>query len=335
MRTARASVKDVALKAGVSVGTVSNVLNRPELVTDTTRARVEAAMRDLNFVRNATAQQLRVGTSQTVGAVLLDLSNPFYTAVVRGIEDRLSEQNLALMVGSSDENPDREARFLRLFAEQGVRGVVITPSEGTEQHLEMLGKLGIPCVLLDARSETNASVGVDNVWGAREAVRHLLDQGHRTIAFINGPPHLQQCVDRLEGARRAVQEAGLDVDETLIVRQVEAMTADEGQEAFVAILDNPGPKPTATFCINDIVALGVMRELRRRRLEIPDRMAVVGYDDVHFAAELMTPLTSVHQPMHELGWTAADMLLAGAPASEHKVFRPELIVRRSSRHGAD
>ena len=326
----RAGVKAVAERAGVSVGTVSNVLNRPDWVAEDTRKKVEAAMAELNFVRNASARQLRAGQSMAVGAIVLDLRNPFYTALARGIEDRLLADGLMLMISSSDEDPDRESRFLRMYAEQGVRGVLVTPSKGTRKHLARVAELGIPAVLLDSRSSTFASVGVDNVSGARQAVRHLLEQGHRRIAHLSGPAQLEQSRDRLLGAREAVAEAGLDPDAVLVVRHLPTMSADDGQAGFIEVMAASGTPPTAFFCINDIVALGVMRELRLRRMEIPRDMAVVGYDDVTFAAELMTPLTSVRQPMRDLGWTAADMLLAGASSDKHEVFRPELIVRESS-----
>lgn len=325
----RASIKDVALRAGVSVGTVSNVLNRPELVTPDTKERVEQAMRELRFVRNASARQLRAGQSQTVGVIIRDLSNPFYTTIVRGAEDRLAEDNLTLMLCSSDDDPKREKRYLRQFAEQGVRGVILTPTKHTESHLSILTQLGIPAVLLDSKSMAFASVGVDNVSGARQAVRHLLQRGHRRIAYLGGPRNLEQCKDRLQGAREAVEEAGLAPKSVLVPFELPQMTADAGQAAMASALDAPDA-PTAVFCINDIVALGAMRELRIRNLDIPGDVAVVGYDDVLFAGELMTPLTSVRQPMRQLGWMATEMLLTGADPSEHRIFRPELIVRRSS-----
>ncbi len=325
----RAGVKDVARQAGVSVGTVSNVLNRPDAVAAPTRERVEAAMAELGFVRNASARQLRAGRSQTVGAILMDLSNPFYTELARGIEDRLAQDDQTLMLCSSDEDAEREARYLRLFAEQGVRGVLVTPFSTTKDRLKQLAKLGIPSVLIDARGGRLSSVSVDNVAGAKAAVTHLLEQGHRRIGFVNGPIEIQQCEDRAKGAQAAVQAAGLAPDDVLVTRTADPMSADEGQRALAGLLDE-GTGVTAVFCVNDIVALGVMRELRLRQLAIPDDMAVVGYDDIHFAAELMTPLTSVRQPMHQLGWTAVDLLLTAPDEVKHVEFTPELIVRQSS-----
>jgi len=326
----RAGVKDVAKLAGVSVGTVSNVLNRPEAVGEELRRRVEAAMGELNFIRNASARQLRAGTSQAVGAVLLDISNPFYTTLARGIEDRLDEDGLTLMLASSDEDPKREARAMQVFAEQGIRGLLITPSRTTRKRLERLDALGIPSVLLDSKSPAHASVGIDNLSGGRQSVRHLLGLGHRRIAWLGGPAHLEQSRDRHAGAVQAVVEAGLNPADVLVERWLPGLSADDGQRGFIEVFDDPTTRPTAFFCINDIVALGVMRECRLRRYEMPGDVAVVGYDDVLFAAELMTPLTSVRQPTHELGYAGADLLLSGAGPAAHQVFRPELIVRASS-----
>ncbi|MFZ0530053.1 MAG: LacI family DNA-binding transcriptional regulator [Propionicimonas sp.] len=328
MKRQRASVKDVAVLAGVSVGTVSNVLNRPESVTPKTRAKVEQAMTDLNFHRNASARQLRAGVSRTVGAIVMDLGNPYYTELARGIEDRLAQDDHTLILCSSDEDPDREGRFLRLLAEQGVRGVLVTPMSTTKQRLASLRRLGIPSVLIDASGRDHASVGVDHVSGGRQAVAHLLDQGHRQVAFLAGRADLQQTRHRLKGALEAIRLAGLDPDEVLRVVHLSNLAAADGEQGMRELLDS-GPRPTAVFCMNDIVALGAMREVRAQGLSVPADLAVVGYDDLYFAAELMTPLTSVRQPMRQLGWAAADLLLTDHP---HTLFEPELVLRASSAH---
>lgn len=326
MTSQRASIKDVAQLAGVSVGTVSNVLNRPESVTEQTRARVEHAMAQLNFHRNASARQLRAGVSSTVGAIVMDVGNPFYTELARGIEDRLAADDNTLILCSSDEDPRREARFLRLFAEQGVRGVLVTPMDTTSDRLADLRRLGISSVLMDSRSSEHASVGVDHVSGGQQAIAHLLAMGHRRILFLAGPGELQQTRHRLKGAVQAVVAAELDPSKVLDVVNLPMLLADEGQRGVQTALDAAHP-PTAVFAMNDIVALGVMRELRLRGLRIPEDVAVVGYDDSYLASELMTPLSSVRQPMHQLGWAAADLLLTQTP---HDLFAPELVVRTSS-----
>ena len=331
-RVRRPSVTDVARLAGVSVGTVSNVLNRPDRVAVATRDRVREAIDELGFVRNASARQLRSGEITTIGAVVLDIANPFFTEIARGIEDRLAEDDLTLMLASSDENPDREARYLRLFAEHGVRGVLATPSHGSIDALLALRDKGIPVVLLDHTSPVPelGSVAVDDVSGGGLAVTHLLDLRHERIGFINGPMTLRQCVDRRDGAVRAVVERGLDPAEVLAEVSVDNLNADAGHAATERLLARDA-RPTAIFCVNDLTALGSLRALREAAVPVPEQMAVVGYDDVSFASMLSTPLTSVRQPTHTLGWTAADILLrSGLDDGEQVTFTPELVVRASS-----
>jgi LacI family transcriptional regulator len=322
----RPSVKDVAELADVSIGTVSNFLNRPDVVAPSTRARVEAAIDQLNYHRNASARQLRAGVSTTVGAIISDVSNPFYTELLRGIEDRLTAAAHSLIICSTDSDPDREAAALRLLGEQGVRGVIITPLDATGSRLTGLTELGIPAIVVDAHLDGFPSVAVDHVHGGRIAIQHLLSQGRRRIAVLVGPTNLQPSQERSAGAAQAVIEAGLDPAEVLQVVRLSQISASGGQAAIAPLLDGRVP-PTAVFALNDLVSLGVLRELRRRGLRVPDDVAVVGYDDLFLAAELMVPLTSVRQPMRQMGWAAADLLLGGeAPP----FFVPELVVRESS-----
>lgn len=328
----RASIADVARAAGVSVGTVSNVLNRPERVLPGTRERVEAAIEDLSFVRNGSARQLRAGTITTIGAIVLDIANPFFTDVARGIEERLDRDDFTLMVASSDDNPEREQRYLRLFEEHGVQGVMVVPATNDIEHLLAVRRRGTGVVLLDRPSSdpSISSVAVDDVRGGELAARHLLDEGHTRIAFLNGPHTIRQCADRHEGVVKALAAAGLDPASALVETTVTSLNAEGGEAAIRALLES-GDRPTAVFCVNDLVALGVLRTLRTQNIAVPTDMAVVGYDDVAFAAELSTPLTSVRQPTHELGVRAADLLLSGPDtAAEHVMFQPTLVVRGSS-----
>jgi len=324
----RVRIREVAERSGMSTGTVSNVLNHPEVVSQATRDHVLAVIAQMNFVRDASARHLRVGESQTVGVILRDLSNPFYTELARGIEDRLAQDDCLMMVCSSDEDPSREARFVRLFAEQGVRGMLITPFRDTVDQIAMLEALHIPTVLMDSSSGGTSSVGVDHVAGAEQAVRHLLDQGHRRIGFINGPQELLPCRERAEGTARAIAGCGLDVDEVLVSTTVSVLNADSGCEGMGRLLDQA--PVTAVFCVNDFVAMGALRALRDRGLTVPTDVAVVGYDDITFAGEMTVPLSSVRQPMHDLGWTAVDMLLHPGEAPAHVRFTPHLVVRASS-----
>lgn len=331
----RSSIGDVARLAGVSVGTVSNVLNRPERVAEATRERVLDAIQRLSFVPNASARQLRAGTITTVGAIVLDIRNPFFTEVARGIEDRLEPAGHTLMLASSDDDAEREARYLRLFEEHGVSGLLVVPTGDDLAPLLALAARGMNVVLLDVPSPTSAlsSVAVDDVVGGRAAGEHLLELGHEEIVMLNGPHTIRQCRDRLDGLRRAVERRGLDPDRTVREVTLASLDAGGGAAACAALLE-AGTTPHALFCVNDLVAIGVQRELRLRHPELLARTALVGYDDIEIAAELAMPLTSVRQPTHEVGWRAADLLLSrdadGDPVRDHVVFQPELVVRATS-----
>lgn len=332
----RQSIRDVAQLAGVSVGTVSNVLNRPTVVADETRAKVEDAIRQLGFVRHGPARQLRAGTSRAIGAIVLDISNPFFTDVARGVEDRLAEDDYILILASSDERPEKEQRYLRLLEEQGVQGILVSPTENDIAWLDATRERGTAVVLLDRTSPSPGlcSVAVDDVRGGELAATHLVEKGHRRIGLVNGSSKISQCADRRRGVRKALRAAGLTINESLVETNVGlSLNASGGERALESLLGLDEPV-TAIACVNDLTALGVMRGLRRHGLRVPEDVAVVGYDDVEFAAVLSTPLTSVRQPRYQLGRTAADLLLSEASPDNHQhqqiLFQPELIVRESS-----
>ncbi|HET9975727.1 MAG TPA: substrate-binding domain-containing protein, partial [Streptosporangiaceae bacterium] len=331
-----AGMKDVASLAGVAVGTVSNVLNHPDLVRPLTRARVEAAMEELGFIPNGSARQLRAGRSRCLGLVVLDVTNPFFTEVARGVEDYAQAAGYAVILCNSDEADDKERRYLRVLEEQRVRGILITPVHGRAPELRRIRDRGTPVVLLDRPgSAGQCSVAVDDRRGGEIAVSHLLELGHRSIALVNGPVAIRQCADRRRGALRAVERAGLDPAAAVLAEvTVPAMNARAGAVAADE-LTSGGSRPTAVFCTNDMLALGLLRRLGQAGVAVPGDLAVVGYDDIEFAADAAVPLTSVRQPKYQLGRAAAELLLdeADRPGEhEHRriVFKPELVARASS-----
>jgi LacI family transcriptional regulator len=331
------SIREVAARAGVSVGTVSNVLNRPDVVAAPTRRRVQAAIRELGFIRNESARQLRAGRSRTIGLVVLDVANPFFTDVARGVEDEASESGLVVILCNSDDQKAKESRYLEVLEEHRVQGILITPVAVADKRLAQLQARGIPVVLLDSRSPSRGqcSVSVDDVLGGDLAVSHLLEAGHDQIAFVGGPLSIRQVADRRDGAIRALERAGADAEQ-LHVMETSALNVAAGQRAGAAIADLPAAsRPTAVFCANDLLALGVLQEMTTRRIRVPERVAVVGYDDVDFAAAAAVPLSSVRQPRHQLGRAAAQLLIEealGAGSHRHRqvVFEPDLVVRASS-----
>jgi LacI family transcriptional regulator len=334
---APASIKQVARHAGVSIGTVSNVLNRPDVVSPSTRQRVLTAIAELGYIRNDSARQLRAGRSRSIALVVLDLTNPFFTDVMRGVEDIADAHGVMVMVCNSCESAARERRHLGMLEEQRVRGVLITPVDDSRtSRVEQLIGRGTPVVLVDRASgrPNRCSVAVDDVLGGRLAGAHLAEIGHRRLAFVGGPPAIQQVADRHEGFAAAVAEAGGRA--RLRVVSTPSLTIAAGRRAAASLADLPERRrPTAVFCANDLLALGVLQEMTSRGIGVPDDVAIVGYDDIGFAAAATVPLSSVRQPREELGRTAAQLLLEEvANPDEHRhrrvVFKPELVVRRST-----
>jgi LacI family transcriptional regulator len=331
-----ASVKDVATAAGVSLGTVSNVLNRPDRVSVGTRERVEHAMRELGFVRNESARQLRAGRSSVLAYVMLDATNPFFTDVAQGIEQSAETADLSLFLCNSDQRSDREHAYLQRLQQQRVQGILITPTNPDDPALDDVVKRGTPLVIVDRvrSTDTHCSVAVDDVLGGRLAVGHLRDLGHRRIAFVGGPERIGQVRDRLAGARAALDGSTDD----LVVVTTEALTVAEGRGAGERIAGLPrSQRPTAAFCANDLLALGLLQQCVAHGIRVPDDLAIVGYDDIDFAAAAAVPLTSVRQPRRDLGRTATELLLDEATNPEHEhrqvLFTPELVARASTRQG--
>jgi DNA-binding LacI/PurR family transcriptional regulator len=332
--TSTARMDEVARHAGVSLGTVSNVLNRPDIVSAATRQRVLDAIAELGYVRNDSARQLRAGRSRQIAIVVLDVANPFFTDVVRGVELAADERGVTVVVCNSGQDAGRERRHLGLLEEQRVRGILITPVDDSPgSRLETLIQRGTPVVLVDrsSGSRDRCSVAVDDVLGGRLAGAHLVEQRHEHIAFVGGPITIQQVRDRRDGITAATAgHARVSIVDT------PNLTVASGRAAAAQIADQAeADRPTAVFCANDLLALGVLQEMTRRRVRVPQDVAIVGYDDIEFAAAAAVPLSSVRQPREQLGRTAAEMLLEEVDDAErhqhrHVLFQPELVVRDSS-----
>jgi LacI family transcriptional regulator len=332
------SIREVAAHAGVSVGTVSNVLNRPDIVAQSTRDRVQQAIKALGFVRNESARQLRAGRSRIIGLVVLDVANPFFTDVARGVEDEASMSGLAVILCNSDDQLAKETHYLELLEEHGVQGILITPVVGGDERLALLQRRGTPVVLVDSRSPSGGlcSVAVDDVLGGDVAVSHLLAAGHQRLAFVGGPVSIRQVADRRDGALRALRRAGRGPSDLQMI-ETPALNVSAGLRAGAQIAELPAARrPTGVFCANDLIALGLLQEMTLREIGVPADIAIVGYDDIEFAAAAAVPLSSVRQPRQQLGRTAARLLLEETMEPDNHthrqvMFRPELEIRQSSR----
>jgi len=331
------SIKEVATRAGVSPGTVSNVLNWPDKVAESTRARVEEAIRDLGFVRHGSASSLRAGHSRTVGLSVVDLGNPFFTDVAAGVEEAASKRGYAMILGNSSGEFLKEERNLLVFAEQRVRGVLITPTGANLAKIDQLKKRGISVVLVGHPAERTdqCSVAVNDVAGGSLAVSHLLSTGAERIAYVTGTHTVRQSVDRLIGAKQALTEAGRDLGQALREIAMSAMNARSGQQAAERLIVE-GRLPDAVFCANDLLALGMLRGLLQAGVRVPEDVSLIGYDDIDFASASTVSLSSIRQPTHRLGRVATELLLdecdnPHSHAHQQIMFQPELVIRESTR----
>lgn len=335
MNQRNVGIKDVATAAGVSLGTVSNVLNRPEVVSKAMRARVQDAIDELGFVRNGSASRLRLSQSKSIGLVVLDIGNPYFTEVVRGVEEVAEELGFSVMLCNSDGMGQREERHVAFLEEQRVAGILITPAtpEFAKSRIETLRSRGVAVVLVDepAKNLDRCSVAVDDVNGGELAGQHLLDGGRRSIVFLTGPKSIRQASDREKGLRKAIAESSDPGSVDLNVVRVPTMNGRTGYAATEEIL---GYEPDAVFGANDLLALGALRGLLEIGVKVPEDVALVGYDDIEFADIAAVPLTSIRQPALQIGRSSARLLLEECVTDDHAhqqvTFRPELVVRQTS-----
>lgn len=320
--------------AGVSVSTVANVLSRPAIVAPETRRRVEIAIDAVGYVPNGPARQLRGLPSVIVGSVTLDLANPFFAEINRGIEDGLAPAGCLLLAGSTDLRSDKEEQLLSLLEQQGVRAIAIAPvSTDDPERLLRLHRRGIPVVLLDhPRGHLDlCAVAVDDEVGGRLAAEHLIELGHRHVAFLGSAVDAGPVIRRREALRDGLAVAGVDLLDVRL-RLHPPPLVDAAAAAVDQIL-SAAPRPTAVVCLNDTAALGLLDGLQTAGVRVPADISVIGYDDLPIARRLAPPLTTVRQPNYDLGRTAAELLLdEGIEGHEHREvrFQPSLVVRQST-----
>lgn len=331
----RPTMEDIAREANVSKATVSRVLAGIEAhCTAETAARVRDCAKRLGYVPNSVAASLRSQQSHTVGLILADVSNPFFGAVAKGVEERLSRTGYSVLFGNSNNSLESEEALVRTLVEKRVDGLIVAPSASTGAHLEAVAASGIKVVLVDSDiPEIDLDcVSIDNHMAARKAVRHLLELGHERIAIVTGPLDAVFDRQRLEGYRATLERAGIAFDEVLVLKSDLTMSGGvTAVEAFLTL----DPRPTALFVANNMMTLGVITALSRAGVRVPEEVSLVGFDDQDWYAVFRTPLTAVSNPAHEIGTLAADRLLnalgQSEPASVQRVFlNCDLVIRDST-----
>ena len=328
----KVTLQDVADEAGVSKTTASLVLRNNPRITEPTRQRVLSAVESLNYIYNQRAASLRTQRSDTIGLIVSDLSNPFYAELTTGIQMELSNNHIGLLLGITLDNVDTHQHLGTTMLERDVDGLIVVPPAGVEESTMRKLARHIPVVLLtryipDLEMDY---VGIDNELGGRRAVEHLIDRGHRRIAFIGGHKASSARRDRLSGYTRTLEKHQLPVDPSLCITS--SVSRKGGYDAVQKLLQLPDP-PTAALCYNDVIAFGVMLGLRTVGVEPGADFAVVGFDDVAEASLWQPTLTTVSTNSQAMGQSVAELLLrrlANPGMSIEKITFPSTLIRRNS-----
>ena len=302
------TIHDVAMRAGVSATTVSHVVNGTRPVSSPLSERVRDAMRELGYQPNALARSLRRKQSHTIGLIVPDNSNPFFAEMAHSVEYAAYGNGHAVVLCNSDDDPAREALYLDLLLKRQVDGIVLVAAATSNEAMNALIQRGLPLVVVDRElpDVTHDCVLTDHYAGGYAATEHLAQLGHTRIACIAGPSEVGSSAGRVAGYRAALRAAGLNVDASCVVRG--DFRDHSGYLAAQKLLKR-AIAPTAIFACNDLMAIGAMAAVRDAGLNVPEDVSIVGFDDIHIAGYLNPPLTTIAQPMAELGRVAAELLL--------------------------
>lgn len=317
----RATIKQVAAEAGVSTASVSRVLNDSGYVSPDVRERVVAAVAKLHYQPSAIARSLKHDRTHMIGVIVPDISNPYFMGITRGIEDTIDSHGLQLMFCSTDENPDKERRLLRLLVEKRVDAIVLATSGGGKDVVERVVNAGLPVVLIDRRIDRAEEqlpvdlVAEDNAEGACELANRLLDDGHTRIGIVTGPEHATTATERLEGALRALRARGRD-GEAVIVDG--GFTMEGGKQAARVFLDSE-TRPTAVLSLNNRMSLGLLIEFIRSGVRIPDDITIASFGEVEACQLLAAPnIYYIDQQPYEMGLATGELLLERLQAESER-----------------
>jgi len=330
----KVGIKKIALDVGVSTATVSRVLNNTRNVREDIQRRVLSSAKRLNYQPDDIARSLRLQKTRTIGILIPHITNTVFTDAVCGVEDVALNSGYSVLICNYSEDPERERRYIQLMQSRRVEGVIISPAAGPWERFASLMEEGVPIVCMHRRlADLNVdAVVVDNVKGARIVVKHLLARGYRRIAILAGPNTLSPVVERLEGYKKALLENGLPVYDNYI--KFTDYNEIDGYRAAAELLDAPKP-PDAIFVVLNVLMLGVLKAVQERALRIPREIALVGVDDMQWAAVVTPPLTMMSQPIYDVGAKAAEIILKKIKGETQDgtqliTLSPTLVVRGST-----
>lgn len=330
------TIHEVAKRAGVGSITVSRVINNSGYISSETRERVEKAIAELDYVPNTLARSLRSRRTQTVGLMVTDITNPFFTTLARGVEDAANEAGYTVIFCNTDESAAKEEKYLNVLFQKQVDGLLFVPSQSQASVIQLIQKHGTPVVVLDRRVPDVKvdTVRCDSVDGAYQLTRYLISLGHRQIAIMSGAVGVSTADDRVSGYQKALAEAGITMDEEYIFRG--DFTPESGYAMTRQAISLP-LRPTALIAANNFITIGAMKALQEVGMEVPEDIALVGFDDLPPAMVTFPFFTVASQPAYEMGTQAMKLLLERLEGKELHHFQEiilptQLIIRRSSGH---
>ena len=323
------SIKDIAKAAGVSPSTVSRALSDHPRISTETKGRIRGLAEEMGYTPSLLARSLVTQDTATIGVVITSVSDPFLAHLVTSIEEVAQEQGYSVLMSSSYLDPDRELEVVGAFHGRRTRGIIVIGSHIDTGYLQMRDRFPLPVVLTNCRTYPY-SVSTDNTAGARRAVEHLVQLGHRRIAYIANWRSRRSNFDRLQSHQQVLAANGIPVDEDLII---EGDGTLRGGSVAAQILLSRSQPPTAVFCFNDMTAIGVLSGLQQARIRVPEEMSVVGFDDVEFATHCYPRLTTIRQPTNLMGQRLIHMLLELIQGQEDvgpEILPAELVIREST-----
>lgn len=330
------NIRDVANKAEVGPITVSRVINNTGYVRPETRERVNKAIQELGYVPNTLARSLRSRRTHTLALMVTDITNPFFTTLARGVEDASNSSGYTVIFGNTDESPAKEEQYINVLLQKQVDGILLVPTQNKSNTIRQIQKHNTPVVVLDRRvSDVDVDfVRCDSIEGAYLLTQHLVSLGHRQIAMLSGPLGVSTADDRVAGYCKALVEAGITLDERNIFRG--DLTPEGGYRMTQQAIHLP-LRPTALVAANNFITIGAMRALQEAGLEVPEDIALAGFDDFPPAMTIFPFFTIISQPAYEMGTRATHLLLArledDSPGDYEEVILPsQLIIRHSSGH---
>ncbi len=331
------TIKDIARQAGVSHATVSRALNGNAAISDATSVKIRELAREMGYSPSAAARGLKTNHSRVIGVIVSHLDNPYFSEIVQGIEDEVQGTGYSLFFASSHLNPENEKNIIATFAEHRVDGVIICSIIVEKQQADTLRQYGMPIVVVNRQSpdKFNGSISHDDLDGARQVTRHLIELGHHRIGYLGNELAARINDERLSGFQKELAAASLAPDASLICN-CGGSEIENGYAGMKSLLASP-QRPTAVFCFNDLMAIGALKALTEAGVAVPGQMSLAGFDNIEYSAYTQPPLTTFDQPKHAIGAEAARLLLdliqSNKPMStfpSSRVMRGQLLVRAST-----